>query len=1253
MADDRQSLPESKLSAPSPIDEMVAEVVRALHAVEPTAFLVLPRVLRRVVKQEWELPALTVRLPHRKSWIVARNQLIKHVDWDELGLEPNSELPEKAILIARPDDKHLESMSSGELKLLVWRLLYHARIHVAFDGLKDAGQLTASDFRQRVDQIGQVEFDEIRSVLKRENFLRPEASLSETYIEFAAVYAELKHFMPHCLATYFPSFADFEHVDAVLNVDVAIDELFERTRLAGSPVPQVASGHVATFAELDESQHDLRSSLLPDVSSELTSDGPSSELIQQVANALKPVGRPNLRTYSKLTRRADKAFEGGNAVGAALLQMRAARFASAELVPEAVKGALTDIWRLVKRLQVALAFDNQAARSWFESMVGLLLHAMQGFWNADKKLLYDLQKVCVDHEREIYTVDLLGWAMSLGARPVKRALPNQREVLMSKHLRSATRRLVAAKLTGDERQRLSDLLHEADESAERQMRTRLRPLTTQALTEIGFAPKDVPERVGFNKLVEELLDGVVVRGFVTMGDLRDAISRCSLKLRDLAGPVEFMSGDLLLKADARLTRALDGVYQRGDIHLRWLQRLSAASFGTVTGRFLTRYAAIPYGVAFLAYSAVAHLIEKIVAVDPPEAENENVLQPLESLENAADEADLREPPAEPKSLELVAHDAESVGRSEPATATKLLELRVHETETVAVVVEQSPVMEWLHDPRNTWSTVGALGTFLLLVIHLPGFRKFLGKLLKKVWRFVWRLCFEWPARVLRLPAVKKFLKSVPAVIARKLLVAPLIATAFLCGFLPWLNEWPKQPAQNWAVVWAAMAVVLNSRVGRDVEEVTTEWLHHTWNRIRAHIFVALFDLVMESFKKMLEWFERVLYAVDEWLRFKSGETSVSLAVKAVLSIFWAAITFVLRFCVNLLIEPQINPIKHFPVVTVSHKLLLPLAFTSTGSKPSPLGGMILLIFKSMPVETANTIAATVVFGIPGIFGFLVWELKSNWRLYAANRSETLQPVLVGSHGETIIRLMKPGFHSGTLPKLFARLRHVDRHRSGIEHSPLRSKYLDQLHHVQIAVKHFIERELLALLELCGRWERHDVQICSLRLASNNMQIEIACASLGREPMLLLFEEQSGWLIASTARAGWVRALSDDERRTLQAALVGLFRLAGVDLVREQVAATFSAKALPYDVAETGLVVWPDGMFVQEVTYPLHQQPWVRPYPKHAANAFALPTVNAENLLFTLSQLEWSVWAEQWDARVAMKRPVLPEHIGWHWPAADA
>ena len=51
----------------------------------------------------------------------------------------------------------------------------------------------------------------------------------------------------------------------------------------------------------------------------------------------------------------------------------------------------------------------------------------------------------------------------------------------------------------------------------------------------------------------------------------------------------------------------------------------------------------------------------------------------------------------------------------------------------------------------------------------------------------------------------------------------------------------------------------------------------------------------------------------------------------------------------------------------------------------------------MPVESANTTALSVVWLLPGIPGFLVWELKENWRLYAANRPEDLRPVTSGPY----------------------------------------------------------------------------------------------------------------------------------------------------------------------------------------------------------------------------------------------------------------
>ena len=116
---------------------------------------------------------------------------------------------------------------------------------------------------------------------------------------------------------------------------------------------------------------------------------------------------------------------------------------------------------LIGRLQLALEIEETRPQPWQESLFALVSQTPRGIWTVEARLLYDLQKVCVDHERDLYTVDLVEWALSWGRRPVKRHLPSQRDVLMLKHLRSAARRLVAVRITDDRRRRLALLLHDA------------------------------------------------------------------------------------------------------------------------------------------------------------------------------------------------------------------------------------------------------------------------------------------------------------------------------------------------------------------------------------------------------------------------------------------------------------------------------------------------------------------------------------------------------------------------------------------------------------------------------------------------------------------------------------------------------------------------------------------------------------------------------------------------------------------------
>jgi len=105
--------------------------------------------------------------------------------------------------------------------------------------------------------------------------------------------------------------------------------------------------------------------------------------------------------------------------------------------------------------------------------------------------------------------------------------------------------------------------------------------------------------VARDKLIEELLDSIDERGFLRMGDVRDAIARNRLKLNDLTGFGEFWTGDPLLKLNKLLPFKLDGIYQRGEFYMRAFQRGSSLFFGTPKGRLFTKYVALPFGGAFL------------------------------------------------------------------------------------------------------------------------------------------------------------------------------------------------------------------------------------------------------------------------------------------------------------------------------------------------------------------------------------------------------------------------------------------------------------------------------------------------------------------------------------------------------------------------------------------------------------------------------------------------------------------------------
>ena len=77
--------------------------------------------------------------------------------------------------------------------------------------------------RERIERIGYTAFDEMRTVLAQEAFLLPPVSTVSEYVEFAAVFFELRYSAPDVWPSYFPSLDDIDRTEGMMAEDVDIE----------------------------------------------------------------------------------------------------------------------------------------------------------------------------------------------------------------------------------------------------------------------------------------------------------------------------------------------------------------------------------------------------------------------------------------------------------------------------------------------------------------------------------------------------------------------------------------------------------------------------------------------------------------------------------------------------------------------------------------------------------------------------------------------------------------------------------------------------------------------------------------------------------------------------------------------------------------------------------------------------------------------------------------------------------------------
>jgi hypothetical protein len=1119
-----------------------AELQKVLRAADPAAVLVSARILERVIREDYRLPNMHWNIPHYKSFVCDRQLLFRHAEQADLELESDQLLPDTVILLVRPDAEEMSNLERTRLLLKYWRRLFHARVHVALGKLHADGRLDELALRERIEVIGRTEFEEVREVLSEDHWLPPDAGDRDVYVEFAAVYLEMRQFAASLLPNYFPGIRDFGKVEAVLARDLDAADLFERTRLKGAadPVQPVD-------ARTDESQE----------------------------------------VYWALVRAAQKAANEGNLVGASILRMRASRVAPAAQTLPTRQEAEKDIAQLSQRLGEALGLTEAETSDWKQHLTLLLDKADQGTRPMEARVLEELLKVCMDHEQEIYTLDVVEYVLSAGKRPIKRPLPSQRMVRVAKHLRSASGMLGTVRLSDTDRNHLSRLMQQALRKTEDGLRTRFRPVLVTAMEDVGLRPNGPLEQAAFEKMVAELLDRISNYGFLTFAELRDTISRNQLKLPDLTEPEDFIKGDALIRLDRRLGSLLDGVYRPGEFYVRWLERFTSLQFGTWWGRLLSRFVLAPILLAWLVMLLLGMIVEK----------TEAWVWPSRALETTAEV--LMGPAHQPPRAASTAPRAPPEGEEDDSPAPQPLPSR-------------DPVPLGWHA-----GLLVAMSIFCLALLESANVRRWCRHLLGATWRGTRFAFWDFPLRLVPIETIRRILNSWLFQVIWWYLLKP----GFVCAVFAWAwsLRWP-QHYYGILALYLAAAFLINSRVGRATSEAVQDAFASLGRLIRAGLIPSLVQFTMYVFKRAAEGIEYLLFVVDEWLRFRSGEGRVSLVVRTIAGVLWFPVAYAIRFYTLVLIEPMVNPLK-LPLGILAAKVIYPALAVAGVLEFHGLLPESVYVGKLAPYLT-YPLAWLLVIGTlylsPDAVAYLAWELKENWRLFRANRGKAIGPAAIGGHGETVRGLLQPGFHSGTVPRLYARLRLAERRAAQTRNWDKARAYRHEVEEVAFRVQCFLDREMLMILKSSRAWRDQSVSAGPVTLSTNRIRLELSHPDHPASPVEVEIEHRHDWLVAGITAPGWLEAMGPERRRVFAGCLAYLYKRADVDLVREQLRRVIPGPVVSWQLTEGELLIWrgPEGA----------------PERIGLTDELAGEEVNKEidNLVFSRNPLTWRDWDRAWE-----------------------
>ena len=525
----------------------------------------------------------------------------------------------------------------------------------------------------------------------------------------------------------------------------------------------------------------------------------------------------------------------------------------------------------------------------------------------------------------------------------------------------------------------------------------------------------------------------------------------------------------------------------------------------------------------------------------------------------------------------------------------------------------------------------ALGAFLLLVIQSAEVRAVLragGRLLYRASRFVF---WEIPRRIWANPWLRRMLASFPVQFGLNFVVKPLVLSLLVLSLFPqlWDAGWPAR-----IVTLIASGFAVNSMLGRIGESMLLELARGLIELVRST--PVLLHWVNDVFRDLVYVLEWVLARADDWLRLRGSAGRVAVAVRAVAGLVWMPFAFLIRFYTIVLIEPMINPLK-LPLSILFAKFIYPLLLLLPEvlkSDPNSFLGYSSPLVNQLADYLSEPGAWLLVMGtlwlLPDACTFLFWEMRENWRLYRANRPSAIKPVPVGVHGESIEGLLRWGFHSGTVPKLFSRLRAAERGAAQTDNWRDARTYRAALRGVEEAVARFVSRDFTEVLNSPeSSWGGPRLRVGEIILGTN--RIRLAIVPEGTEaPAWLEWESRSSWLVAGWAEPGFLLSLPPQQAWVFENALAYLYKRAGVEVVREQVHAELPKETAHFDIGTDGLLVWYGSRESPPLLYdlgdPVNE---LRPRTPGQRQPTVGPTLDARRVVFDRTILTWPQWMEVW------------------------